>query len=263
MQTAKLLLVIALALLSTAPAQSLEGSLSENMLIESKALGYSLQYRVYLPEGAETKKLPVLFVTDGQWYIETGGLPQVMDELSEKKAIEPALVVFVDSRDPEKPKNNRRNQQFFCNGKYAEFFTGELIPSIDAQFPTTARREDRVILGLSFGGLNSACFGLLANESFGGIAMQSPATHPVPQLHVTWRDMPKVDLRIFLSTGTKRDNEASTRSLHRILKDKGYDMEYIEVDEGHDWRNWKPLLDDVALFFFGTDKADTGSAERR
>ena len=257
MHTAKLLLAIALLSLGAAPSQSFEGSLSENKLIESKVLGYPLQYRVYVPEGAEDKRLPVLFVTDGQWYIEPGGLPQVLDELAEEGSIEPALVVFVDSRDPKNPKQNRRNSQFFCNGDYADFFTDELIPSIDAQFATTARREDRVVLGMSFGGLNAACFGLLANDTFGGIAMQSPATHPVPQLHVTWRDMPKADLRIFLSTGTNRDNEASTRGLHRILEDKGYDMEYIEVDEGHNWRNWKPLLDDVALFFFGKDKAPT------
>jgi hypothetical protein len=25
----------------------------------------------------------------------------------------------------------------------------------------------------------------------------------------------------------------------------------VEVKQGHDWRNWEPLLDDVALFFFG------------
>ncbi len=49
------------------------GNLSANQRIESSALGYALQYRVYTPAGAENlKNLPVLYVTDGQWYISSG-----------------------------------------------------------------------------------------------------------------------------------------------------------------------------------------------
>jgi enterochelin esterase-like enzyme len=27
-------------------------------------------------------------------------------------------------------------------------------------------------------------------------------------------------------------------------------MEYIEVREGHNWNNWRPLIDDVLKFFY-------------
>ena len=124
------------------------------------------------------------------------------------------------------------------------------MPEIDRNWPTSAQREDRAILGLSFGGLNSACFGLFAHETFGAIAMQSPALHPVPSIHNAYRESEALPLRIFLSTGTKRDNEASTRRLRDILRDKHYELEYVEVPEGHDWKNWGPLLDDVLRFFF-------------
>ena len=50
----------------------------------------------------------------------------------------------------------------------------------------------------------------------------------------------KLPLRIFLSTGTDNDNQASTRHLRSIRDMKGYVVSYVETPLGHDWRNWKP-----------------------
>lgn len=237
---------------ATPPSPALEGTLSTDRIISSEALGYDLQYRVYTPPG-DHRDLPVLYVTDGQWYLEPGELHVVLDELIAAGTIEPVLAVFVDNRDPHDLGNNRRNAQFFCNDSYIGFYRDELVPHIEASHPVKRGREARTILGLSFGGLNSACFGLLAHDTFRGVAMQSPALHPIPDLHDLWAGMPKQDLEIFLSTGKRRDNEASTRRLKRILEDKGYDLEYVEVDAGHSWENWKPLLDDVAIAFYGRE----------
>lgn len=247
--------VLLLFVLSFVPASLVSedslGQLTDNRILTSEVLGYDLQYRVWAPsvveEGAE---LPVIYLTDGQWYLEPGGFAKVLNELLGKGKIDPVIAVFVDNRDPHDLENNRRNSQFFCNARYIEFFEKELVPTIDRDWPASPRREDRAILGLSFGGLNSACFGLHAHETFGGIAMQSPALHPVPSIHEAWSSSDRLPVRVFLSSGTKGDNEASTRRLQNILKRKGYDMLYLEVPFGHDWKNWRPLLDDVLLFFF-------------
>jgi enterochelin esterase-like enzyme len=234
-----------------ASALAAPGTLSDNQIISSQQLGYRLQYRVYTPDGYDdTSRLPAIYVADGQWYIESGQLPQLLDRLIEDGSIEPTIAVFVDSRSPDNLDLNRRNQEFFCNEDYAQFYSSELIPAIDQHYRTRADRESRVVLGMSFGGLNSACFGLHATEAFGGIAMQSPAMHPVRGLHDAYADSPPLPLRIFLSTGTENDNEASTRRLHEILEQKGYEMRYREVPQGHNWRNWRPLLDDVLTYFF-------------
>ncbi len=243
------LLVVSLLLGLPAPHP---GTLTDNQRITSEALGYDLHYRVYTPEGYEAMTdLPVLYITDGQWYIDSGEVPQVMDQLIAEGKMRPAIAVFVDNRNPDNLNDNRRNRQFFCNPRYSRFFTDELIPHIDATYPTHADRSSRVILGLSFGGLNSACFGLQAADAFEGIAMQSPATHPVPDLHDRYSDGPKRLLNIFLSSGTQRDNEAKTRAFKRILEAKGYPLHYVEVPHGHTWANWKPLIDDVLVYYFG------------
>ncbi len=229
-----------------------ENTLSENLRIESEILGYALQYRVYTPPGYEDlSNLPVIYVTDGQWYIDSGEMPALMDQLIAEGKIQPAIAVFIDNRNPDNLNENRRNRQFFCNQRYADFYAKELTPHIDATYKTSGQRSSRVILGLSFGGLNSACFGLQAYNTFEGIAMQSPAMHPVPNLFNQYKNVGKLPINIFLSSGTYRDNEARTRAFRDVLTDIGYNFHYVEVPFDHSWENWKPLLDDVLIYYFG------------
>jgi enterochelin esterase-like enzyme len=45
----------------------------------------------------------------------------------------------------------------------------------------------------------------------------------------------------------------ANRKFRTVLRDKGYPLKYKEVRQGHNWRNWKPLLDDVLLYFYKSD----------
>lgn len=247
------LLTIALitsAIFSTG-VEAESGTLSPNQRIESSALGYALQYRVYTPAGTENlQNLPTLYVTDGQWYIKNGHMVKTLNREIEKGRITPIIVVFVDNRDPDNLRNNRRNSQFFCNTDYAKFYALDLVPAITDQYPVSLKREERVILGVSFGGLNSACFGLTLHPLFGGVGIQSPALHPVPHIVSLYESEEKRPIKIYFSIGTKNDNTAAGRRFKDVLENKGYDMLYKEVPYGHTWRNWRPLLDDVLVYFF-------------
>lgn len=230
-----------------------EGTLSDNIRIESKALGYALQYRVYVPEGLKPgDKVPTIYMVDGQWYISGGKMVKVLDKEISEGNIKPVIAVFVDSRNPDSPAVNRRQKQFFCNKQYANFFKNELVAEITTSYPVSAVRDDRVILGLSFGAYNAACFGLMANDAFKGIAMQSPAnTDMINRMAVVYRDVEKQDIKVFMSVGTVKDNTKAGRFFKQILLAKGYDLTYKEVRSGHSWSNWRPLLDDVLITFFG------------
>jgi len=39
--------------------------------------------------------------------------------------------------------------------------------------------------------------------------------------------------------------------MKKILEQKEYPLKYIEVNEGHSWGNWRGLLDDMLIYFFG------------
>ncbi len=249
--------VFALLLLITGTAVA-GGSLSPDIRISSVVLGYDLQYRVYTPEGVEAAEdLPVLFITDGPAYIRRGHVPKVLDRLIDSAMIDPVIAVFVDARDPDDLRVNRRNQEFFCNVDYLTFYAAELIPAIEYAYPVRKAREARTILGVSFGGLNAACFGYMGYEFFSGIGMHSPANHPIEDLLPAYEQAPKLPLRIFLSTGSTNDNTSANRKFRRLLKEKGYDMKFVQKSAGykksagHNWDHWKSLIDDVLLFFYG------------
>jgi enterochelin esterase-like enzyme len=231
-----------------------EGAVTSNIRISSAVLGYDLQYSIYLPEGYSSRPdHPVLFLTDGQNYLGRGEMDGRLNKLISNGQIEPIIAVFVDPRDPDELKSNRRRTQFLCNADYLQFYIDELIPTVEQEFPVVKDRSGRTIMGLSFGGTNAACFGAMGYDFFSGIAMQSPANHPVPKLLPVYQALPTLPIKVFLSTGVPNDNTQANRYFHSVLKDKNYDMKYIEVREGHNWRNWGPLIDDVLLHFYGTD----------
>jgi len=231
---------------------SAEGGLSEYQHVFSTHLGYELQYKIYRPAATSVDdKLPSLYVTDGQAYLELGNFKAVLDEAISAEVIKPVLVVFLDSRNPNNLEENRRNSQFMCSTAFAAFFSAELIPKISREQPVSLAREDRVILGFSFGGLNSACFGLMLSDLFAGIAMQSPASGDhVDVVRDLYEKREALPLKMYLSVGTKNDNLASVKRFQRTLESKGYDLTYSKVRQGHNWQNWAPLLDDVLLTFF-------------
>ena len=241
-------------LLIVSGAAFADGTLTPDTRISSDVLGYDLQYRVYAPEGVESARdLPVLFITDGPGYIRNGKMPRVLDRLIESRKIDPVVAVFVDARDPDNLKRNRRNSQFLCNRDYLNFYIEELIPSIERSWPVGRTRDHRGTLGLSFGATNAACFGLMGYETFSDIGMHSPANHPVEGLLPSYQKMPLLPLRMFLSTGRPNDNTTANRRFHRVLEEKGYTVKYIETNEGHNWDNWRPLVDDVLLYFYATE----------
>ncbi|MGA9573643.1 MAG: alpha/beta hydrolase-fold protein [Lysobacterales bacterium] len=246
--------ILTSSLLLTVAATASEGVLGENQRIFSTHLGYELQYRVYKPAGTTAgASLPTLYVTDGQSYLAQGNFKAVLDDAIRSGMVEPVLVIFLDSRNPDNLEENRRHSEFMCNVKYANFFGGELIPTINSEQPVSMSREDRVILGVSFGGLNGACFGLVLSELFSGIAMQSPASGEhldvVGELYEKEEHLP---LKMFLSVGSRNDNTRAVKRFRKTLEHKGYDVTFIKVQGEHNWKNWTPLLNDVFLTFFAT-----------
>lgn len=248
--------VLQVSLVFANAAVASEGVLGDSQRIFSAQLGYDLQYRIYRPASTSADdKLPTLYVTDGQMYLEQGEFKSVLDKTISTGLIKPVLVVFLDSRNPDKLKENRRDKQFKCSTDFATFFAAELVPTISREQPVSLSRDDRVILGLSFGGLNSACFGLMLSNLFAGIAMQSPASGVhVDIVRELYEKREALPLKMFLSVGTKNDNLTAVKRFRRVLESKGYDLTYTAVREGHDWRNWGPLLDDVLVTFFSSTK---------
>ena len=230
------------------------GTLSENIALSSRILGYNVNYRVYTPAGYATlEDLPVIYVTDGQDYANPGmgAMVNVMDSLIAGKRIKPVIGVFVDPRDPTSG-DNRREQELkpesldtcpFCN-----FVAEELVQAVDTAYKTDPSPDARAILGFSLGGMFAAHIGLAASDRFHQIAIQSPDISG-EWIYDTYEQAEQLPLQVFLSHGTY-DVRAGSPRLRDILKERGYPLLYIETHEGHSYGNVRGLLDDMLIFFY-------------
>ena len=248
------ILIVSLFICCSNSAQG-DGNVSDRIRISSETLGYDLHYSVYTPSGYKNlSQLPSIYVTDGPYYVKEGKMPELLDSLINKKIIKPTVAIFIDTINPDNAKLDRRSYELSCNPKYVSFVVDELVPIIDAKYHTGKKAIQRAILGHSLGVLKAACFGLLASSSFANLGVLSPATSPVPKLFNYYRDIEKLPLKFFISSGSIRDNQKATKKLKRVLLNKGYPVKYkLNKGKGHNWTNWKGILDDVLIYFFSTD----------
>ncbi|MGQ9805886.1 MAG: alpha/beta hydrolase-fold protein [Chlorobiales bacterium] len=231
-----------------------QGAFSPNQLINSVHLGYSVQYRVYTPRGYDSlSNLPVVYVTDGHEYADDqmGSMLIVLDNLIHDGLIPPIMAVFLDPRNPSNLSQNRRMQELPINPNYLRFVKEELVPRIDSLYRTNPLPSARAILGTSLGGINSAYFGIAAPETFGLIAIQSPAFWYRPQILTMYQDSARKPLRISMTLGNIFDGQTEARQMRDILRSKAYQLYYREVPQGHSWGQWRGLIDDALIYFFG------------
>ncbi|MEJ2383798.1 MAG: alpha/beta hydrolase-fold protein [Xanthomonadales bacterium] len=251
---------LALSLLLSVDCVSANGALQGPNRISSTILGYDLQYWVYMPEDA-ARPLPELYVTDGQAYLGAGRVVEVLDREYEAGRILPFAVVFVDSRDPDAPDVSRRNREFMCNVDYAKFYAGELMPAISSRWTGAGPTTPRGIMGVSFGGINSACFGMLLPGVFQLLIMHSPASDEhLRVIEDLYRDRPRNPSALFVSHGGPDDNEQAARRFIQTLKDKGYAVQDVATGGGHGWKDWRPLIDDSLRAFSARIDRQTDAA---
>jgi enterochelin esterase-like enzyme len=237
------------------------GKLHGPIRITSSVLGYDLQYWVYLPEKVR-KPLPELYITDGQVYLGSGEMVKILDSEIEKGNIAPIAAIFVDSRNPDDYEEARRNNEFMCRVNYAKFFLGELMPEVSANWTGADASAHRGLMGVSFGAINTACFGMMMQGVFQVLIMQSPASDKhVEVINNLYQEKPPHSSAIFISHGGPEDNSVAGSQFAQTLKEKGYPVRYVTNDGGHDWDNWRPLIDDSLRGFAGLRAEDEITVE--
>lgn len=244
MKIRHLLVPLTLLLSSFANTALGEGTLKGPYRIDSRALGYELQYWVYLPEDA-AKPLPELYVTDGQAFLGAGKLVDVLDSELDQGNIEPFAVILVDSRDPDFTELSRRNREFMCNVDYAKFYVGELMPEVSRLWTDAGPETPRGMMGVSFGAINSACFGMMLPGVFKTLVMLSPGSDKhIGVIDELYRERPPNASAFFVSNGGPDDNQEAAEQFVQTLREKGYSVQHVATEGSHEWDDWRPLLDD-------------------
>jgi S-formylglutathione hydrolase FrmB len=133
---------------------------------------------VYRPSGRSdtTYRLPSIYVLQGfggqlaEWLAHSAcGATTVerLDAMFCAGEAPPALIVFVDAF------TSWGGSQFLnstSTGRYLDYVCDEVVPFVDARYPTVARREHRGVSGKSSGGYGALVLSMLRPDLFGALA---------------------------------------------------------------------------------------------
>ncbi|MBK9124754.1 MAG: esterase family protein [Chloroflexi bacterium] len=229
------------------------GVTSDLLRFDSAALGYTVGYWVYTPAGYDAlDDLPVVYVLDGNDFGDPGmgRIVPVLDSLIADGRIVPVIAVLISARDPDVPANNRREDEFLGNREYFKFVAEELVPEIDAAYDSSPLKQNRAIVGTSYGGLASAYLGVLYPDVFDMVAMYSPAL-VLQDVFDTYEAAEVLPARYFIGTGYPGwDNFVPQDALDFIMA-QGAQLMFIQSEEGHSWGMWRAMLDEMLIYFFG------------
>ena len=136
-----------------------------------------------------------------------------------------AVVVFVDAW------TSLGGSQFLnssATGNYTDYLCDEVVPFIDAQYPTAATRQRRAVTGHSSGGYGALVLPMLRPDSFGALIAHAPDT--LFEACYTM-DFPRA-VRVL------RDHYGG--SYERLLAD-------LRQAESFDWGRWGEALNAYAM----------------
>ncbi|MEM6723705.1 MAG: YqiA/YcfP family alpha/beta fold hydrolase [Bacteroidota bacterium] len=215
------------------------------LVVESTHL--NTQTEVWIHQlGDSPAPKPILYFTDGRKLVDQNYWDH-LETLFLQGEIPSCYIVFVGSIDLT-DQSDRRNEYFFCNPAYLDFFEQELIPKVEASISQVFQANDRALVGVSFGGLNAAWFSAKSN-AFDNFALLSPITYPCPDLLQSIIFSKNEGLSIYLSSG-KNDAEQYMDPLSKIYEVKGYRQTTIYHEGRHDFGSWKAQLAPAIQFLF-------------
>lgn len=251
----------------------LEGSYKADGAIESKLLGKTVHYTVYLPKGFATsgKKYPILYLLHGaggdhgSWQ-KDARFSQVADRMIAAGQIPEMVIVCPEGF------NHAYINSFDGKAPYEDFFVQEFMPFIEKEYRIIGDRAHRAISGLSMGGYGSLYHSLKRPELFSSCFAMSAATtrnageNPTPamQAYIKAHTIPDIVRsltlvkdekgnvtglpRLFLEIGDDDFLLLNNFDLVRALRETGIPHQFRVRDGAHTWDFWRETLPSALQF---------------
>ncbi len=253
-----------------------------NESFASAALGHSMRYAIYLPDGYASGQLhyPVLYLLHGaggdeRAWQDLGHIREKADRLIASGAVPPAIIVM-----PGCPAC------WWVDGskEHAETaFWSDLVPLIDMRYRTIDTRGGRLVAGLSAGGYGAVRFALRYPDKIAAAAALSPAVYSesVPQFSAARAQPPFLgsDGRFSRAAWDRQNYPAllapyfaqsyrvpfylvsgdhdrlgiafETALLFKRLFEQQPDrIEFRVVDGDHSWKVWEATIDGAMQYLF-------------
>lgn len=234
-------------------AEPLRGKLIP-LAFASTALDETRTGTIYVPPDVPADaRLPVIYLADGG----TGQFAPILEAAIRDGRAAPAMIVGVDSADGfvegcGETYCDRRNLEYQSTqgtgptrpdrpfARHLRFVADELRPYVEATYPASQRREDRIVAGYSSGAAWAYAAAALRSELFGavlGMSAGSPLTlHHAATLKAT---------RVFTGAGLFEPSFLrGTRARAALARHAGADVRLREVLAGHSMAMWDILFAD-------------------
>jgi enterochelin esterase-like enzyme len=227
----------------------------DTLRFQSKLLGRSHPLFVYLPFSYKRVKrnYPSIFVLDGGEYLSLALMKNVLDNLIAGKRIEPVIGIFIDPRTHLKDAStSKRMTDYALSDTFMNAVITELYPRILRRYRIKREPDQTAILGASLGGLTSTYIAYMHPETFGLCAAQSPSYFWKHEAIIKLiAQGPKEPVKFHIDTGTLGDALPQAFKMKTMLESKGYEVQYEQHPEGHNWVNWRSRLPDILTYFWG------------
>jgi S-formylglutathione hydrolase FrmB len=268
----KLFTAICIFILVLLRMQAIAGSV-DTILIQSNYLKKATKFVVIQPshqsqQNNPQERYPVVYLLNGydgnyaQWTKTAPQLAKTADDLK---------MIFVY------PDGGKSSWYFDSptdsSMQYESYIIKELVPYVDAHFPTKANPKSRAITGLSMGGHGGLYLAIRHSDVFGAAGSTSggfdfrpfPKSWNLPNIlgeyetnQARWYDytvMRQVELltnkqlAIIFDCGVDDTFINVNRALHEKLLQLKIDHDYIERSGGHNHDYWRSSIDFQMLFF--------------
>ena len=233
---------------------------------DSKILGINRRLTVYTPYGYEANpktKYPVLYLLHGaggdeEAWTSMGRTAQILDNLIQKGLAKPMIVVM-----PNGNPNQQAAQTFGLptteydwrdpanRNLYVQSLVEEIVPFIEKNYRTVAKKSHRAIAGLSMGGGHTiAATGMYPNV-FDYICPLSMGAHKSDELSAQLQGIKKAGYKLYwLACGNTDFLFDQANELDQALTENGLDHTYYVSEGGHVWANWRLYLNTFAPLLF-------------
>lgn len=217
--------------------------------------------KIYRPPGYDTlSNLASVYIHDGFEAIDFARVPTIIDNLIAEKKIPPIIAVFIHAVErQDEYVGNKRDQ-------YVKYLSDDLVPLIDRLYKTNRLSFKRAMMGISSGGHISLYAALSRPDIFQNVGAQSSVITPwlteltkkqsdanriSPQLKI-YIDCGRYDIKIVENPmlGNVEFLEMNRR-YSSLLSSLHIPHYYKEVNDGHEWANWRERMPEMLMSFFG------------
>jgi enterochelin esterase-like enzyme len=195
---------------------------------------------LYQPPVSEP--VPLVVVWDGQDYLHRMHLNHIVDNLIDKRKIQPVALAFVDNAG-----QDLRNLEYACNDAVLEFLMMQVLPLARKELnliDSKASPGAYGVVGASMGGLMALYTGMRLPQVFGRVISQSGAfsfgNFDMVVFELAQKEKIKT-LQVYLDVGMydlKGLLETNQR-MHKVLSEKDCRVIYQEYHAGHNYPAWR------------------------